>query len=91
MKKITIINYIMALFVILTVWVPYTRIFLLDIKLGNTSVVVISFVLCISSLMSYKKDKNKINLLFFIIGTSPLIFILIILFLVYIDAIPLAP
>lgn len=91
MKKFKIVNYIMAVLVILTVWLPYTRIFLLDVNFGNIFVTLLSLALCINSFISYKREKNKIDLLLFIIGLSPLIFILMIIFLISIEVIPVAP
>lgn len=58
MKKITIINCIMAFFMILTVWIPYTRIFLLDVKFGNNFVIVLSIAFLLLCLFD-KNDKIK--------------------------------
>lgn len=76
-----IISLILSLFVILTVWVPPTRIFMLDIEWGTIIVFLASFVLCYLSMNEYSKSKSKLSIVTFIVGLSPLIFILFILIL----------
>lgn len=82
MRKI--INYCLALFILLTVWVPYTRLFMTDIGWGTILVFIVAMILCYSSMDAYSKDKSKINLLTFIIGLSPFIFIVAVFLLAFI-------
>uniref|UniRef100_UPI00403F9938 hypothetical protein n=1 Tax=Candidatus Enterococcus willemsii TaxID=1857215 RepID=UPI00403F9938 len=90
MKKVTIFHSLIALLLIFLVWVPPTRIFLTDIPYCNVIVFLLSCFLCISAAWTYQKSKQKRNVLFFIVGLSPLFFILL-LFLLALRGMPLAP
>lgn len=81
MSKTNILNLtsvLLAAAVFFTVWIPSTRIFLTDARFGNVAVVALSFVLCALSYLSFKKNKSKINLIPFLVGLSPLLFVAII-------------
>lgn len=90
MKKISLVNFIGALIILLTAWVPPTRIFLTDVDFGTPIVGILSLLLCISTVGSYKKYKQKIDVFSFIISLSPLIFI-VVRFIIALSGAPLAP
>jgi hypothetical protein len=60
-EKISLVNFIGALIILLTVWVPPTRIFLTDVDFGTPIVGVFSLLLCISTVGAYKKYKQRID------------------------------
>ena len=79
-----IVNVLLAIFIIFTVWIPYTRIFMTDIGWGTIVVFLASMALCYTSMDRYRKDKSKLSIVTLIIGLSPFILIFVVFLLAFI-------
>lgn len=79
-----IVNVLLAIFIIFTVWMPYTRIFMTDIGWGAIVVFLASMALCYTSMDTYRKDKSKLSIVTLIIGLSPFILIFVVFLLAFI-------
>ena len=77
MKKRATVNLFPSLVVLALVWFPPTRIFWTDTRFGTSITSLCSFLLFITALVSYSKDKQKIDILSLVISFSPIIFILV--------------
>lgn len=81
MRKI--IHICLSIFILLTVWIPPTRLFMTGIAWGTILVFIVAMLLCYSSLDAYSKEHSKFNLVTFIIGLSPFIFIVVVFILAF--------
>ncbi|WP_461740646.1 hypothetical protein [Enterococcus sp. LJL90] len=87
---LSLIILFLTAFVILTIWVPATRIFFYSLPLANIGVTVVSIFLCVLSVVFYRQYKSKLSLLAFVVGLSPIFFVIIILISFALGT-PLAP
>lgn len=76
-------NLCLSVFIIFTVWIPSTRLFMTDIGWGTIVVFIVSMILCYTSMDTYSRDKSKISILTFMIGLSPLIWFVIIFLMAF--------
>lgn len=81
MRKI--IHICLSIFILLTVWVPPTRLFMTGTAWGTILVFITAMILCYSSLDTYSKEHSKFHLVTFIIGLSPFIFIVVVFILAF--------
>lgn len=76
MKKYVVL--ILGIIVAALTWLPSMRLFLTDSSFGTWLVCILAIVVCLAALYIQKKERSFWNILSFILGLSPLLFVLLI-------------
>lgn len=76
MKKYVVL--ILGIIVAALTWLPSMRLFLTDSSFGTWFVCILAIVVCLAALYIQKKERSFWNILSFILGLSPLLFVLLI-------------
>jgi len=76
MKKY--LTFALSVVVALLTWIPNTRLFLTDSNMGTILVSVLAIFVCVFSVISNKQSRSPWYIVSFILGLSPLIFLIFI-------------
>ncbi|EOT39596.1 hypothetical protein [Enterococcus columbae] len=76
MKKYVV--FILGIMVAALTWIPSVRLFLTDSSFGTWFVCLLAIVVCLAALYLQKKERSFWNICSFILGLSPLLFVLLV-------------
>lgn len=88
LKKWDVANLVLSVGLILMIWVPYTRVFLVGDGLWDVLVGLCSVLTIVLSIYTLKDKITWFRILCLVIGLSPVIFVILALVLYHLHPVP---